>query len=93
MRIHLSLAKTFLLCAYRACVLHIACEANPLTKMATLNLYIKNPDTVEKARALCARRGLGSISELFERLVSAEDLRKRGVAKAGRRTKKAEVAA
>lgn len=58
--------------------------------MASLNLYLRNETTLEKAKALCARRGLRSVSELFERLIAAEDERKRGVGRAAR--KKAEVA-
>ena len=48
--------------------------------MASLNLYLKDESTLAKAKALCAKRGLKSVSELFERLVAAEDRRKRGVA-------------
>ena len=65
-------------------------EDQPPPTMASLNLYVRDQATLEKAKALCARRGLRSVSELFERLVAAEDERKRGVGRAVR--KKAEVA-
>lgn len=58
--------------------------------MPKVNLYLKDETTLEKAKALCARRGLRSVSELFALLVAAEDVRKRGVGRAPRR--KAEVA-
>lgn len=44
-----------------------------------LNLYIADPATRVKANALVKQRGLNSISELFELLVTAEGKRKRGV--------------
>lgn len=75
----------WLLCAYLN-----ATEAQPPPRMPRLQLYVKDSATVKKAEELCKRRGVNSISELFARLVTAEDRRKRGVTRGMRR--KAEVA-
>ena len=55
-------------------------EDQPPPRMPRLQLYVKDSATVKKAEELCKRRGVNSISELFARLVAAEDRRKRGVA-------------